>query len=598
MQSTLPTGQLVSDQSDQSEFEKPRHILSEQDGHLMVSTRIKPLQPYPERPFLKTVSRFEVYASDNTGTNIAHVDYDQTLIQPPQEKDNDKWRNWLYKPSSPINSLTTVEGSQLSVELMISPGVSELNQPQHNFQHLRSSNRLDEMLSEKSAEINSTDARPMNIRSDSSKALAQYEEIVSKLRHLRESDSTQASSWSANRVVQEQSYNKGPLGHLLFKKREKESAVINDNICEGNRVQIVDMNLRGQSNCFRARDPGHQVVSFSSDASSVPIPAAVQLDRRHVEDMDPDQAWKSFVFGNEASDEVEKAAFGEAKHDVVKEMLSSDNLSAGMENKPSDADSIMATMGTVYAEESQTESKFELNSDVATLGTTHMQERDALTSSTGLDSSNTIPSTRVTAKRDVGFSDDNGTSESAAILALTEASAQATYHHSSVETHFSSSTSEQSTEISSLKASAGTYAPSEINGSTDSLDDSRPRSVESAESGASCLSSGPPSMITSMAAAPALSNVGVGDTTTPVEHFRFVPPKLFVGKRSNPSLWNRATMPNVGLSLTRRRQGRQRRRANDGRADIRALPNYSSDPIEDVDEEENTSKSRFPLKLS
>jgi hypothetical protein len=42
----------------------------------------------------------------------------------------------------------------------------------------------------------------------------------------------------------------------------------------------------------------------------------------------------------------------------------------------------------------------------------------------------------------------------------------------------------------------------------------------------------------------------------------------------------------VGISITRRRRGRPRRRANDGRADIRALPNYSSDPIEEFGDDE------------
>ncbi|KAK4193129.1 hypothetical protein QBC35DRAFT_165074 [Podospora australis] len=74
------------------------------------------------------------------------------------------------------------------------------------------------------------------------------------------------------------------------------------------------------------------------------------------------------------------------------------------------------------------------------------------------------------------------------------------------------------------------------------------------------------------------------------EQFRFAIPKLFVGSHATP---NQTTTPRVPLNLKKR--GRQRKRAADGRADIRAVPNYASDPIEDFEEPLQFSKpSLFP----
>lgn len=40
-----------------------------------------------------------------------------------------------------------------------------------------------------------------------------------------------------------------------------------------------------------------------------------------------------------------------------------------------------------------------------------------------------------------------------------------------------------------------------------------------------------------------------------------------------------------------------KKRANDGRADIRGLPNYSSDPIEEFEEERTVRETRAPKSL-
>jgi hypothetical protein len=96
------------------------------------------------------------------------------------------------------------------------------------------------------------------------------------------------------------------------------------------------------------------------------------------------------------------------------------------------------------------------------------------------------------------------------------------------------------------------------------------------------------SMVTSMAVEPAQSVAGGGEP-----HFRFAPPKLFVGRRSTPNQVLRPTGAAVPLTFARHRRGRPKKRALDGRADIRALPNYAGDPIEEIKYDDVSQASLF-----
>ncbi|KAL2162620.1 hypothetical protein VTH06DRAFT_6456 [Thermothelomyces fergusii] len=94
---------------------------------------------------------------------------------------------------------------------------------------------------------------------------------------------------------------------------------------------------------------------------------------------------------------------------------------------------------------------------------------------------------------------------------------------------------------------------------------------------------------------------GSGESGKSVAQFRFSQPKTFVGSRSKQTQPERTVESSFGITLNRKGRGRSRKRANDGRADIRALPNYSSDPIEDYDDEgpvrrkdKKAPKSLFP----
>ncbi|KAK1760523.1 hypothetical protein QBC47DRAFT_456258 [Echria macrotheca] len=82
-------------------------------------------------------------------------------------------------------------------------------------------------------------------------------------------------------------------------------------------------------------------------------------------------------------------------------------------------------------------------------------------------------------------------------------------------------------------------------------------------------------------------------TTASQPQFKFARPKPFVGRMP--------TQPQVNPVRLTRNKGRPKKRALDGRADIRALPNYNEDPIEEVEEdvEPNAPKGLFgPLEVA
>jgi hypothetical protein len=160
--------------------------------------------------------------------------------------------------------------------------------------------------------------------------------------------------------------------------------------------------------------------------------------------------------------------------------------------------------------------------------------------------------------------------------------------------------SSSSAQGHSPEANAATSSTSGIGNASPSSDATGSEDAASMESITPEPRARPPSVTTSTMVAPAQSDVACSETGTLGEHFRFVQPKPFVGRHSNTSQPpNRVAGPGVGITLSRRKRGRPKKRANDGRTDIRALPNYNSDPIEEFEDEERPPKSRFPaLKLA
>lgn len=74
------------------------------------------------------------------------------------------------------------------------------------------------------------------------------------------------------------------------------------------------------------------------------------------------------------------------------------------------------------------------------------------------------------------------------------------------------------------------------------------------------------------------------ENTIAKDDFIFAPPKLFVGKLSESMPSDRPVTAVKPVTLTKNKRGRPKRKALDGRTNIKSIPMYHGDPIEDFDE--------------
>lgn len=254
---------------------------------------------------------------------------------------------------------------------------------------------------------------------------------------------------------------------------------------------------------------------------------------------DPGEAWKQFVFGDDNIDDFMEQALNEAKKQAARDLLPSDCSTCITEEPVSELDSIAVVPGTPF---------------------------------TGLIATHTV---------------DNGLSSAAV-----SASREATYAPSSAKTpsDLTPSSPHAASQPSQIVVEAGSNISPGVDSSTNNGDPCSTASTELGGNGREVQSTQPsaaPSVVTSIAVEPSQSVAGAE------QQFRFAPPKLFVGSHSTPNQVTRPTGAAVPLNFARKRRGRQRKRALDGRADIRALPNYGGDPIEDIEDDDVAQSSMF-----
>lgn len=76
----------------------------------------------------------------------------------------------------------------------------------------------------------------------------------------------------------------------------------------------------------------------------------------------------------------------------------------------------------------------------------------------------------------------------------------------------------------------------------------------------------------------------IAENVSAKENFVFAPPKLFVGKLSESVPSDRPVVAVNPVTLTKPKRGGPKKKALDGRANIKSIPVYHDDPIEDYDE--------------
>ncbi|KAK3365832.1 hypothetical protein B0T24DRAFT_636934 [Lasiosphaeria ovina] len=441
-------------------------------------------EPVPLRAFPTTFYPMETFDSANTDSVLVQVGRVASPVPPSRKGENDRWRKWLRKPSSPINSVEAVEGSQESVECpRVSPGVSEISREVR--ERSQSLPRLTD-----AALSRFTGTKPSEVEalgqafgsSSSSLILSRFEDLMARIHRRHEQTGTQKEA--------------PPLDSQMHIPDDDPTPHEKD----GNM----------QANVSR------QIPPTAAEQIGAPLCKS-----------DPDQAWKSFLFGGESTDGVEEAAFDEAKRDVARDLQPSTYSSCIGDNPLSEWDSNIAAAGTAHT--NRDESSGFANDVLSSAGASASRKATLGPSSTGVMSDPTS----------AGQDGDDQYAESS-------------------------------------------LAPLVQHG-PNLLDTPCPDPTKSTGGSMSDTLAHPAMSTISLAVEPARSEVGVND------QFRFIPPKLFVGSRSSLKRPNEAPMPvTVG-----NRRGRRKIRARDGRANIRALPNYNSDPIEDIEDVGETRPSLF-----
>ncbi|KAL2130059.1 hypothetical protein VTI74DRAFT_6935 [Chaetomium olivicolor] len=517
-------------------------ISSDAEGRILTTSFPVFSHPISTRPVPGFFYHLDPHYSDNTGTAIAQVGRAISPVSPSQKAENSRWHNWLGPPSSPISSGIAVEGSKESLEHRASPGVSEIPRLRHEFaQSLPSVSSFLPRGSDRMVPKESQDINKLLSSSDTSQILSRYEGLVSRLRRLEEFDTPEPSNPPTEHAVKVLAEH--PSTNSSEAHGEPTSSLNSGHIPNKGSAPI------GPEYAGHSSEPASiiqlvQPETISAESSSSKSADGAQEACPTSDGTNP-EAWKIFVFGDEGSEEVRRAAFQEANRAAIRSLKASDPPASSDDEPSSDGMSNAATVGTFY--------------------------------------------TRC----------EDGTPDSANAPSPTEAtgSVDATYDPSLAETGSESvmDISDNAAQAPSVEVNAGNSSDSEAEVVVDSSKAGLPRSTEETGSTSSDSYAVSPTMTTSLAVAPPLSNVQSSETAPSGEQFRFVQPKLFVGSRSNLQQSTPVAEPRVGISLKRRRRGRPKKRANDGRANIRALPNYSSDPIEEFEEEARVSERLPPL---
>jgi len=562
--SSLPMRESSSDQSGRGE--QRCCISSDAEGRILATSFPTISHPLSIRPVPDALYRLgEQFDSENTGTAIARVGRAVSPVPPSQKTENARMYQWLDQPSSPVSSHIAVEGSRMSLEYRVSPGVSEMHPPPQP--QLPSLPKVRRPIIHEPVQNSARESREDHpfISSDSSEILFRYEELMARLRRLERDDRPVPNSLSPGQFVEVNAQDAdidGTSSHREQVLAQASSRCTSETPAETNGQVAVEGSEPDAVATNNTEALGLQLAP-TGHTSSPPM-ATHQADAAS-EGSDPNETWKTFLFGNEDSDEVVQAAFEEAKQDAVRTLQPSDSPLSPEDNPEFDVISNLATVGTRYT-------RPELDDFVST----NTQSPDALTST---EAATHFPS------EEGPLSDEM---ESEPVLDNSDVAFRAP----SIEVNAgTSSVSDDETPIHTTEGSA----PEEIESSGPVFEPESPSPVsEEVESGTSESHAGALSTTTSMAVAPPRSDAAPSETATVGEHqFRFAQPKLFVGSRSNLS---QPTGSRPGITLTRRRRGRPRKRADDGRADIRALPNYTSDPIEEFEEEGGLARDGRALR--
>ncbi|KAK3402942.1 hypothetical protein B0T20DRAFT_428738 [Sordaria brevicollis] len=474
--------------------ERSRHFMRDSSGiddtHHIVTSIPNISHPVPRRAIPgHLLLSSGTMDSAKIASHVAQVGQAMSPVPLSQKAENSIWKAWLEESSSAPGAQTNSEQRKLVARPRISPGVSERHESRYERYSPPAQERCvrDGHITLPEVQVSDPDAR--------SNVPPNFDRPVFNVEHST------------------------PSAHRRFSVLlETPSNVAEQRMNNGDRHQTPVSN---------------QTVSAPRELT----------DGLH--QLAPIDAWRTFVFGDDDSEELERDAFSEARHDAVSR------------KRPHNENSLPSIGDEDHSGQ---------ESNIAMAGTSSSANAELTKSSRG---DFAIELAAQSARK---------THEPASL------SSQPT--SASLEEHVFDpwdvplATSRRSVVMESLCVERNPVN-NESRTTENKITTMSDVPDESTSVAASVATSGDASLVVE----PAKSRIGAPDSE---EQFRFAPPRPFVGKHSIPARNDRPS-PAIAPVTLKRKRGRPRKRARDGRADIRALPNYSGDPIEEVEDEEDAA---------
>ncbi|KAM7218197.1 hypothetical protein V8F06_006375 [Rhypophila decipiens] len=545
--------------------------------------------PVPIRHASRYFGLSDAYDSQDANSAVAQPARAVPLVPTSQRSGNNIWRNWLESASGSVESDKAVEGSVPSIYWPpVSPGISETLE--------KTRGRVRSLLDPSESSPRAISQAGQNEEYASDDMISSGSSFIINPKHdLADPEEVEESRLGIERPFR-------------FDPADKEAAEQNKIMMErsfgyvpGNKEGVEDYKFRTERPFRRVPDNKEEIqnhkliIEHPSRYSPEPVghQSLAKTDRNGYDlrkgslkeqpsdpepsTEDPEEAWKAFVLRGVDSDDPEQAAFEEAKHDAAMYIRPSDPSFADSDQHMSDAISNVATVGTQPADHA---SHFTPSNE-------EEEEEDRPATDPGLGCVLTSSSIDVEMSTDSYEEPEQISSTPSAASADSVVSDPAYQTSVSFTQATTMKVQVSSSSLDSEEMFSSTRVPikrPDISSQplSSSLPEPQPPSTTSALAPSSSLSEAQPESTASGLDSVAVQPPNLENKKSEPNNFRFAPPKLFVGNRSSQL---RQPAPLQTVSLRKPRRGRQRARASDGRASIRALPNYNSDPIEEFEDE-------------
>ncbi|KAK0668879.1 hypothetical protein QBC41DRAFT_225083, partial [Cercophora samala] len=594
-----------------------------------------PLVRHVSRPRTNSLARRHHPDSQDTNSAIAHVSRTIPKVQSSHRLSNSRWNNWFHREEASYGEADG--GTQSLPEVRISPGVSQRYQQETESSWPGLSEDLPPFPHHE--EYTST-GRDHSMKQtvtrgseDTSEALDRYEQLLAIVQgdqwyeaHSHPVTTTDNSTGTENSDLNALSspveggmcrnnptsrgtkrLNDGSFldssSSLNLTKRFGDESTGTSCFSSFGTSQIDDLThgdaeFRGTGSLYDDREntiiPSEPQTLQTTLSRTLSSGNVANLWPEHspslessgtpsrlntIQTLEADEGWRSFVFGDDNSDIIESAAFIQASRDAARALQPTESSDLSCVTEPADIEhnSTGATGFPPYAvDSSQPSGSVEPWSslDVPSLG--------AIASSSVVESDAGIFASHID-RSDQGAPQSNNEdahSQSIHCASIISKEPDNEVFDGQGYTHLS--------DEEPTRESVGQEFPRGEPSRADALE---PAQYVGSNSSGSLPASGDLSSIASALAPPRSVGVKRSGVQGVEEQARFAPPKLFMGSRSQPQ--ERYKAP-VVLRATTKRRGRPKRRAVDGRADIRSIPNYTSDPIEDFEDQQPVHTSIFP----